>query len=95
MQANLALRKPEIAMASPNATDTSVEATVIIPMTRRSTPDSVAPSLASRRSHLIETIRDHPAWTAYSIVHVRSTAPPTNQPIIPTEVVGSLNKPAS
>ena len=91
MQANLAPLKPEIATASPDATGTSIEATVTIPMTRRSTPDSVAPSLASGRSHLKETIRAHPAWTAYSIVHVRSTAPPINEPIIPTEAIGSLN----
>ena len=42
IQANLALLKPEIARESPNATDTSVEATVTIPMTRQSTPDSKA-----------------------------------------------------
>ena len=95
MQANLAPLKPEIATASPDATGTSVEATVTIPITRRSMPDSAAPSPASGRSHLKETIRVHPAWTAYSMVHVRSTAPPTNQPIIRTDVVGSLNRPAS
>ena len=95
MQVNLALLKPEIATASPDATDTSIKAMVTIPMTRQSTPDSVAPSPASGRSHLKETIWAHQAWTAYSIVHVRSTAPPINQPIIPTETVGFLNRPAS
>ena len=95
MQANLAPLKPEIAMANPDATDTSVEATIIIPMTRRSTPDSVAPSLASGRSHSKGTTRAHPAWTAYSIVHVKSMTLLINQPIIPTENVGFLNRPAS
>ena len=95
MQANLALRKPEIATASPDATDASAEATVIIPMTRRSTPDSMAPSPDSGRSHIEETIQAHPVWTAYSIVHTRFMAPQTNQPTIPTEIVEFLNKPAS
>ena len=95
MQANLAPLKPETAMASPDATDTSVEATVTIPMTQRSMPDSVAPSLASGRSHLKGTIRAHPAWTAYSIVRARFMAPQTNQPIIPTEIVGFSNRLAS
>ena len=61
MQANLALRKPEIATASPDATDTSVEATLIIPMTRRSMPDSAAPSLVSGGSHIKGTIQALPA----------------------------------
>ena len=91
MQANLALRKPEIATASPDATGTSVEAMVTIPMSWGTTPDSVAPRPASETSHYKETIWAHPAWTAYSIVHVRSTAPPINEPIIPTEAIGSLN----
>ena len=82
-------------MASPDATNTSVETTVTIPITRRSTPDSVAPSPASGRSHLKEAIRAHPAWTEYSIDHVKSMAPPINPPIIPTEAVGSLNRPVS
>ena len=82
-------------MASPDATGISVETTVTIPMTRLSTPDSVAPNSASGRSHSKGTVQAHLAWTAYSIVHVRSTAPPINQPIIPTEAVGSLNRPAS
>ena len=95
MQVNLALRKPELATASTDATDTSVEATVIIPTTRRSTPDSVAPSPASGKSHSKGTTRAHPAWTAYSIVNARYTAPPINQPTTPTENVGYLNRPAS
>ena len=95
MQVNLALLKPEIATASPDAIDTSVEAMVIIPKTLHSTRDSAAPSPASGRNHTKETIRDHPAWTAYSIVHVRSMAPLINQPVILTRVVGSLNRPAS
>lgn len=63
--------------------------------TRPSMPDSVAPSPGGRKIHLIETIRALPAWTAYSIVCAKSTSPPISQPIIPTENVGSLNRPAS
>ena len=59
------------------------------------TTDSAAPSPVSGRSRIKETIRDHPAWTAYSIVHARSMAPQTNHPIIPIEIVGFLNRPTS
>ena len=82
-------------MANPDATDTSVEATVTTPRTRRSTPDSVALSPVSGRRHTIRTIRAHPVWTAYSIVRARYMAPQKNQPTIPTEIVGFLNRPAS
>ena len=95
MQVNLALRKPEIATASPDATDTSVETTMTTPMIRRSMPDSVALSPVSGRSRSKRTIRAYLAWTAYLIVRARFTAPQTNHPIIPIEIVGFLNKPVS
>ena len=95
MQVNLAPPKPRIAMARPDATCISVKTNVTILMTRWSTPDSVAPSPVSGRSHLKEATRAHPAWTEYSIDHVRSTTPLINPPIIPTEAVGSLNRPVS
>ena len=95
MQANLELLKPEIATASPNATNTNIETIVTIPRTRRSTPDSVALIPVSGRSHLREIIRARPVWTAYSIVHVKSMALLINQPIIPIESVGSSNRLAS
>ena len=86
---------PKLAKTSLDAIDTSTETTVTTPRIRRSTPNSVALSPVSGRSHLRETIRARPAWTAYSIVHVKSTAPPINQPIIPIENAGSLNRLAS
>ena len=86
---------PETTTASLDAIDTSVEAMVTTPKTRRSMPDSVAPSPVSGKRHLRETIRAHPDWTAYSIVHVKSMAPPINQPIIPTGNAGSSNRSAS
>ena len=83
------------ATASSDTTRTNVETIVITLMTLQSTLDSVAPSPIGGRSHTKETIRDHPAWTAYSIVHARSMAPQKNRPTIPTEIVGFLNRPAS
>ncbi len=77
-----------------DATSISIETMVKILMTRRSTPDSVAPSPVSGRSHIKGTIRAHPVWIAYLTAHVKSTAPPINQPITPTGVAGFLNKPA-
>ena len=88
----LVLLKLETAAAGSEATNTSVEATMIIPKTRRSTPDSVAPNPVSGRSHSKVTKMVHLAWTEYSIDLARFTAPPTSQPIIPTEVVGSSNR---
>ena len=93
--ATMALLKPETATAGPDATNTSVEATMTILKIRWSTPDSVAPSLVSGRSHSKETIRAHPVWAEYFIDHVRSMAPPINLPIIPTKAVGFLNRPVS
>ena len=95
MQANLAPLKPEIATASLDATCTSVEATVTIPMTRRSTPDSVALNPVSGKRHSKEAIRARPVWTAYSIAHVKFMASQTSQQTTPTETVGFLNRPAS
>ena len=88
----MALLKLETATASPDAIETRVKITVTTPKTWRSMPDSVAPNPANRRSHLKGIIWAHPAWTAYSIVHVRSTAPQKNHAITPTEIVGFLNR---
>src|SRR3954469_8020656 len=63
-------------------------------MTLQFTPDSVAPSPASKRSPIKGAAKDHPAWTAYSIILARYMAPQTNRPTILTEIAGSLNKPA-
>ena len=41
------------------------------------------------------TIRDHPAWTAYLIVHARFMEPQPNHPIIQIEIAGFLNKPTN
>jgi hypothetical protein len=62
---------------------------------RQSTPDSVALNPLSERSHSKETKMVHPVWTEYLIDLARSTAPPTSLPIIPTEIVGFLNRPVS
>ena len=48
-----------------------------------------------RKKPYKKTVRDHPAWTAYSIVRARYMAPQTNKPIIPTEILGFLNRLAS
>ena len=93
MQVSLAPPKPEIAMASPDTTDTYVETMVTIPRTQLSMPDSVALSPVSEKSHSKITIRARPVWTAYSTVHAKFMAPQEHQPIIPTENSGSLNKP--
>ena len=85
--------KPEIATASPGATGTSVETTVTIPMTRRSTPDSVALNPVNGIGHSKRIKAVHLTWTEYLIDLARSTAPQTSLPTIPTEVVGSSNRP--
>ena len=91
----MAPQTSKIATASPDATDTSVAIMAITPKTRSSMLDSVALSPVSGKSHLKETIRGRPVWTAYSIAHVKFTATPINQPTTPTENVGCLNMPAS
>ena len=92
-QAILAHQRPEIATASPDATNTSIEKMGITPKTRPPMPDLVAPSPVSRKSHSKRTIWARPVWTAYSIVHAKFIAPQEHQPIIPTENAGSSNKP--
>ena len=52
-QANLALLKPEIAMASPDTTDRSIEIMEIMPKAQPSMPDSMAPSPVNGKSNLI------------------------------------------
>ena len=91
----LALQMPEIATESHDAADISVRTMETTPKTRQSMPDSVALSSVSGTSPTKETVRTHPAWTEYSIIHVRSMTLLINQPIIPTESVGFLNRPAS
>ena len=93
-QAILAHQKPEIAKTNHDATNTSATKTVIAPKTRQSMPDSVAPSPVSGKIHSKITIQARPVWTAYLTVHAKFMAPQEHQPIIPTENVGSSNKPA-
>ena len=95
MQVTPAPLKLKIATTSLDATDTSIAIMAITPKTRPSMPDSVALSLVSGKSHSKETIRGRPVWTAYSIAHVKFTAPPINQPTTPTENAGCLNRPAN
>ena len=61
------------------------------PKTRQSMPDSEALNPDSRKSHSKETIRAHLVWTAYSITHVKFTAPPINQPCWVFKQAGKLN----
>ena len=93
--ATLVLMKLGTTAAGPDATNTSVEITMIILKTRRSTPDSMARNPVNGRSHLKEIKTVHLAWTEYSTNLARFTASPTSLPTIPIEVVGSLNKPVS
>ena len=86
---------PRTAIAGHVATSISVALTAKILRIRQSMPDSKALNSVSGRSHIKETIRDHQAWIAYSIVRAKSMAPLINQPIIPTEIVGFSNRPAS
>ena len=66
-----------------------------IPKIWRTTPDSVALNPVSGRSHSKETKMVHPVWTEYSIGLARYMAPLICLPIIPTEIVGSPNRPVS
>ena len=81
MQATPAPLKLKITKTSLEATDTSHGTTMTTPMIRRSMPDSVALSPFSVRSRSKRTIQAHLAWTAYSIVRARFTAPQTSHPI--------------
>ena len=87
--------KLETETAGLDTTKTSVGETLTMPKTQRSMLDSVAPNQVSGRGHSKETKTVHLAWTEYSIDHAKFTAPLTSLPTIPTEVVGSLNRPVS
>ena len=82
---------PETATASQDAIDTSAGTLVTAPKTQQSTPDSEALNPVSGKSHSKETIRARPVWTAYSITHVKFTAPPINQPCWVFKQAGKLN----
>ena len=82
-------------MTNHGAINTSVAKTVIVPKTRQSMPDSVAPSPVSEKNHSTKTIQVRLVWTAYSTVHARFMAHQEHQPIIPTENVGSSNRSAT
>ena len=86
---------PKIVTADHVATDTSAALTATTPKTRQSMLDSVALNPVSGRSRSKEAIRARPVWTAYSIAHVKFTAPPISQPITPTENAGYSSRPAS
>ena len=80
-------------MASHNEIDTSAAIMATTPKTRQSMPDSEALNPDSGKSHSRETVRTRPVWTAYSIAHVKFTAPPINQPTTPIGNAGCLNRP--
>ena len=92
MQTNLALRKPEIATANHDATNTSTTKMVKMPKIRQSMPDLGALSPVSGMATQKMTIRVRPVWNAYSTTHAKFMAPREHQPIIPTENAGSSNK---
>ena len=89
------LPKPETATEGPEATNTSIRTTMMIQRIRQSMADSVAPNPVNGRSHSNETKTVHQAWTEYLIDLARYTALVTSLPTIPTEAVGSSNRPAS
>ena len=60
---------------------------------RQLMPGSGAQSPVSGKGHPKIKIRVHPVWTAYSIANAKFMAPQERQPPIPTENVGSSNKP--
>ena len=93
--ATLAPPKPETTTVGHDAINTSVEVTMKIPKIWRSTSDSVALNPVSERSHSKETKMVHPVWIEYSIGLARFMAPLRNLPIIPTKIVGFLNRPVS
>ena len=57
--------------------------------------DSVAPNPDNGRSHSNETKTVNQAWTEYLIDPARYMALLISLPTIPTEVVGSSNRPAN
>ena len=63
--ATLAPPNPETAMASHDATSTSVEIITKEPKTQRSTPNSVAPNPVNGRSRSKEIEMVCPTWTKY------------------------------
>ena len=85
--------KLETTTEGPDTTNTSVEATMIIPKTQRSTPDSEDLSPINGRGHSKRIKVVHLTWTEYSIDLARFMAPQTSLPTIPTEVAGYSNRP--
>ena len=57
--------------------------------------DSEALNPVSGKSHSKEILWARPVWTEYSTAHARYMAPPKNQPITPTEIVGCSSRQAS
>ena len=84
-----------MATAGHDATNISVKTTMKKLKTHRLTPDSVALNPVSGISHSKEIKMVHPIWTKYLIGLARFMAPPTSLQIIPTETVGSSNRPIS
>ena len=61
----------------------------------KSMPNTEALDPVSGKSHLKEVLWLRLVWIAYWIARVKSTAPPTSQPITPTENAGCSSRSAS
>ena len=75
-------------MAGHVVTKTSATSTVTIVRIRQSMPDSEALNPVSGKSHSKEPLWVRPIWTEYSTALARYMAPPKNQLITPTGIVG-------
>ena len=88
-------RIPRTAITGHVTTNISAVLTAKTPRIRQSMPDSKALNPVSGKIHLKEALRARPVWTAYSIAHVKYTAPQTSQPITPIGIVGCSSRLAS
>ena len=91
----LAVRISRTVMADRVAKKTNAALTAIIVKIRQSMPDSEALNPVSGKSHSKEILQARPVWTEYSTAHARYMAPPKNQPITPTGIVGCSSRQAS
>ena len=62
---------------------------------RQLMPDSEATNPDNEKSNSKEKLRARLVWTEYSIARARYTAPPKNQSITPTGIVGCSSRQAS
>ena len=82
-------------MAGRVATSTSAALTAAMLRIQQLMPDSEALNSVSGKSHSKEILWARPVWTEYSTAHARYMAPPKNQPITPTGIVGCSSRQAS